>query len=260
MYSRLSESATVDYPQLKEALLKRYELTENGFRVRFRDAKPEDGESPEQFMTCLQRYLTRWVELSKVDKSYDGMCDLFLKEQFIRSCPKDLSVYLRERDPETLQDLAKVAEQFLITLDRKLSTPVQPQRGNRNFKNEKSDEKGNGVGSQCYNCGETGHKQADCHEPKKDNKGTPRQCFVCDRVGHLAKDCKAMVKGKDLSKAGAAQSGDPACLDVEACIKDDHLILVNGKKIPIVKSASLAMPGGMNGNMPVVKGKVGEFT
>jgi hypothetical protein len=35
VYSRLSESAAVDYPQLREALLKRYELTENGFRVRF---------------------------------------------------------------------------------------------------------------------------------------------------------------------------------------------------------------------------------
>ncbi len=56
------------------------------------------------------------------------------------------------------------------------------------------------------------------------------------------------------------QSGDPASLDVEACIKDDHLILLNGKKIPILKSASLATPGGMNGNMPVVKGKVGGFT
>ena len=30
MYSRLSETAAVDYKQLKEALLKRYELTENG--------------------------------------------------------------------------------------------------------------------------------------------------------------------------------------------------------------------------------------
>ena len=36
VYSRLSETATVHYKQLKETLLKRYELTENGFRRRFR--------------------------------------------------------------------------------------------------------------------------------------------------------------------------------------------------------------------------------
>ena len=40
VYSRLSETAPVDYKQLKEALLKRYELTENGFRRRFRGGKP----------------------------------------------------------------------------------------------------------------------------------------------------------------------------------------------------------------------------
>ena len=59
VYSRLSETAAVNYKQLKEALLKRYELTENGFRKRFRGGKPEDGESPEQFVTWLNRYLTR---------------------------------------------------------------------------------------------------------------------------------------------------------------------------------------------------------
>ncbi len=44
VYSRFSETAAVDYKQLKEALLKRYELTENGFQVRFRGGKPEDGK------------------------------------------------------------------------------------------------------------------------------------------------------------------------------------------------------------------------
>ena len=72
MYSRLSENAAVDYNQLKQALLKRYDLTENffmnDFRVRFRDGKPEHGESPEQFMTRLKHYLTRWFELSETDK------------------------------------------------------------------------------------------------------------------------------------------------------------------------------------------------
>ena len=54
-YLRMSETAAVDYKQLKEAHLKRYGLTENGFRVRIRGGKPEDGESPEQFVTRLNR-------------------------------------------------------------------------------------------------------------------------------------------------------------------------------------------------------------
>ena len=58
VYSRLSDAAANDYDQLKEALLKRYDLTEDGFRVKFRDAKPEVGDSPEQFIIRLQNYLS----------------------------------------------------------------------------------------------------------------------------------------------------------------------------------------------------------
>ena len=58
VYSKLSETAAVNYTHLKEALLKRCEYTENGFRIRFRDGKQEEEESPEQFITRLRRYLT----------------------------------------------------------------------------------------------------------------------------------------------------------------------------------------------------------
>lgn len=56
------------------------------------------------------------------------------------------------------------------------------------------------------------------------------------------------------------QSESEQGLDVESCIKDGQLILLNGRKLPILKSASLSTPGGSGGNMPVVKGKVGKFT
>lgn len=162
VYSRLSETAAVDYKLLKEALLKRYELTENGFRVRFRGGKPEDGESPEQFITRLNRYLTRWVELSETEKSYEGIRDLFIREQFIVSCPGDLSIYLRERDLKSLDDLAKAAEQFLVAHEKKLS--------GKQLSKEKSAIEGNKENKeakriQCFNCKGYGHKAVECRKP-----------------------------------------------------------------------------------------------
>jgi hypothetical protein len=68
VYSGMSETAAVDYKELKEALLKKYDLTENGFRVRFRNSKPEEGESPEQSITRLKQYLTRWIDLANTEK------------------------------------------------------------------------------------------------------------------------------------------------------------------------------------------------
>lgn len=57
VYLRLSDAAVVDYDQLKEALLRRYDLTEDDYRLKFCRSKPELGKSPEQFIYCLQSYL-----------------------------------------------------------------------------------------------------------------------------------------------------------------------------------------------------------
>ena len=90
VYSRLSEEAAKDYDKVKIALMKRYDLTEDGYRRKFRASKPEVDESPEQFIVRLDRYLLRWLELSDTGQTFDGLKDLIVKEQFIDSCPKDL--------------------------------------------------------------------------------------------------------------------------------------------------------------------------
>ena len=101
MYSRLSEEAAKNYDKVKIALMKRYDLTEDGFCRKFRASKPEVDESPDQFIVRLDRYLLRWLELSDTAQYFDGLKDLIVKEQFIDSCPKDLAIHLRERAPET---------------------------------------------------------------------------------------------------------------------------------------------------------------
>jgi len=69
VYSMMSKDDVNDYKKLKSALLKRYQLTADGFRKRFRSSRPEPGESPVQFITHLENYLLCWVELSGTDKT-----------------------------------------------------------------------------------------------------------------------------------------------------------------------------------------------
>ena len=72
--------------------MKRYDLTEDGYRRKFRASKPEVDENPEQFIVRLDRYLLRWLGLSKTERSFQGLKDLIVKEQFIDSCPKELAI------------------------------------------------------------------------------------------------------------------------------------------------------------------------
>ena len=80
VYSRLSEETAQDYDRVKLALMKRYDLTEDGYRRKFRASKSEVDESPEQFIVRLDRYLLRWLELSSTERSFVGLKDLIVKE------------------------------------------------------------------------------------------------------------------------------------------------------------------------------------
>ena len=112
----------MDYERLKLALLKRYDFTECGYRRRFHDARPEGQKSPGQFRVRQKNYLTKWVKLAEVEESFDGVVKLMVREQFTNACPKELSVYLNERSPKTLDEQVTWAEQYLMAHNKKLSS------------------------------------------------------------------------------------------------------------------------------------------
>ncbi|KAK3739082.1 hypothetical protein RRG08_049206 [Elysia crispata] len=58
-FCRLSETEATDYDRVKEVLQKRYNLTEDGYRQRFRTCSPEEGENPSMFIVRLKTYLER---------------------------------------------------------------------------------------------------------------------------------------------------------------------------------------------------------
>ena len=68
VYSHLSEEVASDYYQMKVALMKRYDLTEDGYRRKFRASKPETDGSSDQFIVRLSTYQVRWVELSETEQ------------------------------------------------------------------------------------------------------------------------------------------------------------------------------------------------
>ena len=75
---RLPVKDARDYEILKDALLKRFNLTEEGFKQKFKSAKAEIGEAPTQFIDRLERYLMRWIDLANVEKDFDGLVNLIV--------------------------------------------------------------------------------------------------------------------------------------------------------------------------------------
>ena len=77
-----------------------------------------------------------------------------MREQFTNSCPKNVSVFLKGRSPKDLEELAKLAKQYLKAHGKKLSTkaPVTKQDVNTSLPRTHKDT------MRCYVCDGRGHR------------------------------------------------------------------------------------------------------
>jgi len=214
VYSMMSKDDVNDYEKLKSALLNRYQLTADGFRKRFRTSRPEPGEGPSQFITRISNYLQRWIDLAKAAETYDGVKKLFIEEQYLRTCPKEMATHLKEGKPESLHDLAERAETYLEAHSSDILFGVDPKF---------SKIRGSLQPKRCHNCGSTDHLRNQCPKPqpptspknprapqfpfrppgpvpKQPSYGSfkptsprrePLRCFICNKTGHIARDCRS---------------------------------------------------------------------
>jgi hypothetical protein len=100
VFARLSPEIALDCKEIKQALLKRFDITEDGFRRKFRSSNPDGSETFMQFSSRIDSYLERWIELSGTNKAYKDLKDLFPREQFILYCSKDLGTFLERKDTQ----------------------------------------------------------------------------------------------------------------------------------------------------------------
>ena len=109
VFHRMSLDDSGDYELLKIALLNRYRLTDADFRNKFRQAKPQDGESFSQFGIWITGYLDRWIELSETSLSYEGIRDLLIREQTLGVGSAELRVFNEERTPGSFKEMCNIA-------------------------------------------------------------------------------------------------------------------------------------------------------
>ena len=119
VYTSMPDTDVDDYNKLKNALLKRHQLTEEGFRRKFREEKPDQGETVYQFIARIRRYLERWVDLAGIDKTYESVMDLLMREQYVSTCSEEMAIFLKERIPKNTKEMTMFAERYVEAHERK---------------------------------------------------------------------------------------------------------------------------------------------
>ena len=167
VYALMPKEDALNYDKLKVALLKRYELTEEGFKRKYKKCRPENGETFQQFTTRMKSYFTRWIDMASIEKSYEGLQDLILREQLTFICNRDLELFLCEREPKSLEQASKLADQYkearyvdIVSLTYKNNERSRSRSNSESRSRSKSPiRRGPNLGNQgyprvrCFNCG-----------------------------------------------------------------------------------------------------------
>ena len=189
VYALMPKEDALNYDKLKVALLKRYELTEEGFKRKYKKCRPENGGTFQQFTTRMKSYFTRWIDMASIEKSYEGLQDLILREQLTFICNRDLELFLRKREPKSLEQASKLADQYkearyvdIVSLTYK--------------NNERSRSRSNSESR-------SRSRSPTRRGPNQGNQGYPRPRVRCYNCGgpHVRRFCPQLKQG--IMKAGA---------------------------------------------------------
>lgn len=187
---RMTAEESLDYSKVRKALLQQFKFTAQGYQEKFRNDRAEDGETGRQFSARLSSYFDHWVEMANIFKSFEGLRDLIILEQFYHCCHSNLVVFLKELECNSLDGLANVADRFLKaqSLSNLGKLPSDAPEGPKVAAGTPRR-----AVQKCFLCNRPGHRAQDCPTVARVNTS----CCECGRSRHSADNCRSRLGGKD---------------------------------------------------------------
>lgn len=216
-YVAMAADEVGDYQMVKTAILKRYDISEETHRRKFRARTRAKGESFAELATSLMDLAQKW--LAECSTKEEVMERLAI-EQFLTSAPENVRVWVRERKPTSCKAAGQLADEYQQAR-AETTTSVAVKRQERQEPTAK----------RCHTCHQTGHLSYSCPktksaEPPSQPRGTPKQttphrqgtdkkikCYTCGEWGHIAMNCPSnalFCKDEKTEDVLGTEAGDEA--------------------------------------------------
>ncbi|KAH6935084.1 hypothetical protein HPB50_003343 [Hyalomma asiaticum] len=102
-----------DYNKIKAALLKKFRLSAEAFRRRFRDAQKTTSETFQEFAFNMKADLVEWLKGEGVYEDRDKVVDLICLEQFYGSIDEEMRLWIQDRPGErNIERAAELADEY----------------------------------------------------------------------------------------------------------------------------------------------------
>ena len=192
IYTQLSLKQSSDYDKVKEFILKAYELVPEAYRQKFRNCRRENDQTHVEFARTKEQLFDRWCSSKKIGSDYPKLRQLMLVEEFKRCINSDVKSFLDEKEVETLEKAARLADDY--TLTRKVSfvgkaNPRKPFYPTSGHKPSPSLQSGNSS------------QNVPKPKPPGENKGhnplSQPICNYCKQSGHIVSDCPVLKRKRE---------------------------------------------------------------
>ena len=215
IYTQLSLEQSSDYDKVKEVILKAYELVPEAYRQKFRNCRKEHEQTHVEFARTKEQLFDRWCSSKKIGSDNPKLRQLMLVEEFKRCINSDVKSFLDEKEVETLEKAARLADDY--TLTHKVSfvskaNPRKPFYQPTGHKPSPSLQSGNS------------NQNAPKPKPPGENKGhnplSQPICNYCKQSGHIVSDCPVLKRKREKQEGPKPTGLTSLKLTSQSCVKD----------------------------------------
>ena len=204
-YAALTTEDALEYDGVKAAILRRYDITEETYRQRFREITKNVVESHRDVSIRLGGLANKWLKgLTTVEQVKEAI----VLEQLLYTLGPSVRVWVKERKPKTALEAGQLADDYSEARKQTakesrpgvdLASPASSEKPTRHDQEQPDKEEGDKRSAKERHYSRSGYRNKDHHSHVT--------CYNCGRQGHFASRCpeKAMYCGEPTSQSSSAE-------------------------------------------------------
>ena len=195
IYTQLGVEQSHHYETVKELILKGYELAPDAYRQKFRNCKKDSNQTHDEFARNKEQLFDRWCCSKKIDENYDKLRQLMLGEEFKCCILSDVKTFLDEKQVETLEEGARLADDYYLA--HTVSFIAKPKPTSSHPQNKFMSGNSSGMPIQSNTPKPNSTSETNSQYPL-----SRPTCNYCKKPGHLVSECFKLKRklGSDEAK------------------------------------------------------------
>ena len=186
VYSAMSVEQSGQYDNVKQAILKAYELVPEAYHQNFQNCRKQDKQTYREFARDKEALFDHWCASKEVVKDFEKLRQLVLVEEFKSCLPNSIKTYIDEQKADSLQQASVLANDYSLT--------------HSSFSDSSHNSHNRGLHSDTTRTHADSKSTGSAVDPQRNmqrfTSGGPI-CNYCKRRGHVISECRTLEKRRN---------------------------------------------------------------